>query len=207
MTVVTTLPVDITFGKVVGRYVVAAPDTGDADRLPNATAVSGTVAFMPKLASSKSTAGETTIVFRRRFDAKLDAAGQLVHPDAVLDANDIAPAADVGVWLPSGVYGVTYAFADGLTIAPHDILVTDAHDDDSPLVLPDALPPGGPILTASQYAELSARIDTVAMDTPPGGVMYSATVERPTARTDIMVIFTGPDPGSNSINGLDVWLG
>ena len=39
-----------------------------------------------------------------------------------------------------------------------------------------------------------------------GIVMYTTGTTRPTARTDIMVIFTGADPGAAALEG-DLWLG
>lgn len=42
---------------------------------------------------------------------------------------------------------------------------------------------------------------------PAGTVAHTATTARPTARTDIMVIFTGPtDPGAEALEG-DLWVG
>ena len=42
---------------------------------------------------------------------------------------------------------------------------------------------------------------------PAGSVAHTATTTRPTARTDIMVIFTGPtDPGAAALEG-DLWVG
>ena len=42
---------------------------------------------------------------------------------------------------------------------------------------------------------------------PAGAVAHTAATTRPTARTDIMVIFTGPtDPGAAALEG-DLWLG
>lgn len=44
-------------------------------------------------------------------------------------------------------------------------------------------------------------------DLPGGAVVWTASTTRPTARTDVMVIFTGgTDPGSNALEG-DLWLG
>lgn len=41
-------------------------------------------------------------------------------------------------------------------------------------------------------------------DLPAGSTLYTSGTTRPTARTDIMVIFTGADPGSNALTG-DIW--
>jgi len=39
---------------------------------------------------------------------------------------------------------------------------------------------------------------------PAGSVLYTATTSRPTSRTDVMVIFTGADPGSAALDN-DMW--
>lgn len=58
-------------------------------------------------------------------------------------------------------------------------------------------------------AQVGARPDTwtpAIADLPADSVIRSSTTTRPTARTDIMVIFTGADPGNNALAG-DLWLG
>lgn len=48
---------------------------------------------------------------------------------------------------------------------------------------------------------------TVTFDgLPAGSVIFSTTTTRPSARTDLMCIFTGADPGSNALAG-DQWIG
>lgn len=48
---------------------------------------------------------------------------------------------------------------------------------------------------------------TPTVETMPAGfAMITSSTTRPTARTDIPVIFTGADPGANKLVG-DVWLG
>ena len=43
-------------------------------------------------------------------------------------------------------------------IPPHDIDVTTGHTEAAPLDLTTAMPPGGPVLTPSEYAELNGRL-------------------------------------------------
>ena len=43
-------------------------------------------------------------------------------------------------------------------------------------------------------------------DLPADSVVTSSTTARPTARTDIMVIFTGPDDPSANMLADDIWL-
>lgn len=50
-----------------------------------------------------------------------------------------------------------------------------------------------------------AGMTTIA-DLPAGSMLYTSGLTRPTARTDILVIFTGADPGSAALDG-DLWMG
>lgn len=47
----------------------------------------------------------------------------------------------------------------------------------------------------------SPTLDTI----PAGSVLFTAGTTRPTARSDVMVFFTGSDPGTAALNG-DFWL-
>lgn len=80
-----------------------------------------------------------------------------------------------GVWLVTGTYRVDYMTVTGgtLGLAAHDIVVTDAHTESSPLDLVVAAPPGGQVLAASQFAALSARIDQLG----DGGGSSAAVIE------------------------------
>ena len=63
---------------------------------------------------------------------------------------------------------------------------------------------------ADELALSAAQITTGLLGlerAPAGTVAHTATTTRPTARTDIMVIFTGPtDPGAAALEG-DLWVG
>lgn len=186
------LPQSLTYGQVVGQFIRAVGDTtADPDRLPNPVAAVGGVTFTPYLSNVKAVSDQNPVtVTKTEILCSLDADGYLIDETGVR-----------GVWLVTGDYAVTYDL-EGVILPKHDIVVTVDHTS-TPLDLTDAMPPGGPILSASEYAELSARVDSMP---PSGSVMFSDTIERPTARADIMVLFTGPDPGLNALDG-DRWFG
>jgi len=56
---------------------------------------------------------------------------------------------------------------------------------------------------AAGNVTVAAGAPTLA-NLPAGSVLYTATTTRPTSRTDIMVIFTGADPGSAALDN-DMW--
>jgi hypothetical protein len=148
----TSIPTEVTYGKVIGRYILAVGDTSDPDSLPNAVPPVGYVTFTPALPNFKAEATEPTLVAPFRVRCLLDANGNLIDPDGSL-----------GVWLIAGIYKVNYTFQN-VEIASHVIEVTAEHDDLNPLDLVSAIPPGGPVLSVSEYTELSARIDAFSSD-------------------------------------------
>lgn len=153
----TTMPPEITYGHVTGRFIAAWTDGPDGDRLPDPRPLEGlTVKITPKVQVRRLAGASPVLVATMPVTCKVDADGVLI------DEQDTP-----GVWLVTGVYGVTYAHP-AVTIPAHDIEVTDAHTEGAPLDLVTAMPPGGPVLTASQYAELSARIDGIVVEA--GGV-------------------------------------
>ena len=149
-----TLPETLQYGKVVGRFVLAVADAPeDPDALPNAAPAVGTISFTSMNPLTKETAATPpTTVVRSVISAAIDNNGYLYNPKD--------PTGPRGIWLVAGPYKVAYALNTG-AIAGHSILVLPTHNDANPLDLINALPPGGPILTASQYAEVSARIDAL----------------------------------------------
>ena len=56
---------------------------------------------------------------------------------------------------------------------------------------------------AAGNVTVAAGAPTLA-NLPAGSVLYTATTTRPTSRTDVMVIFTGADPGSAALDN-DMW--
>ena len=145
----TDLPPEVTYGYVSDRIILAVGDGPDASSKPDAVAASGLITFIPAkkvVAIGGATPGR---VLPQVVRASLDDEGYLV---------DLAGGR--GVWLVAGAYTVKYTLSD-LELPPHEIVVTEEHTEDSPLHLSLAMPPGGPVLTPSQYAALAARIDSL----------------------------------------------
>lgn len=145
----TVLPVEIPFGKVVGRFLLAVADASDPDRLPDAKAPTGSITFTPITPNFKTGSPDVATVVRVPIRCALDGDGNLIDPER-----------SPGVWLVVGQYRVTYSLAD-VSINGHVIDVAESHTDASPLDLTNALPPSGPSLTITQYAELSARLESM----------------------------------------------
>ncbi len=151
-----TMPTDVTYGKVTGRFLTAVGDGPDGDTLPDAAVPTGlTVKFTPKAGVFKTTSPSVTVV-PKPITCTLDTDGNLLDPQNVF-----------GVWLIAGLYSVTYAGASDFTLSGHEVEVTTAHTALSPLDLTVAMPPGV-ILTPTQYTELNGRI-TVLEESPGGG--------------------------------------
>lgn len=150
-----TLPTDLNYGYVTARLLLAVADTtADPDRLPDAVAASGTVMFTPKQQRTRTSDPAPALVLAQTVICGLDDHGYLLDPTG-----------EVGVWLVTGIYGVSYRFA-AATIPQHDIEVTAEHTEELPLHLSHSVPPGGTALNPSEFAALSARIDSI---TGPGG--------------------------------------
>lgn len=146
----TTMPAEIAYGHVTGRFIAAWTDGPDAGRLPDPRPLEGlTVKITPKVQARRLAGAAPVLVATMPVTCKVDADGRLIDAEK-----------EPGVWLVTGVYEVKYTHGS-VVIPAHDIEVTDAHTEDTPLDLVTAQPPGGPVLTASQYAELSARIDAL----------------------------------------------
>lgn len=156
-----TLPESIQYGKVVGRFILAVADASDADRTPDAIPATGNIVFTPAITNSKILTPDPVTVVRTPIRCTLNALGELVDPELAL-----------GVWLIEGVYKVTYSLAN-VTIASHDIQVLTTHTDENPLDLTNAIPPAGPPLTPTQYAELVAMIEALPTGGGGGGAVSS----------------------------------
>lgn len=176
------LPDTLTYGKVIGRFVLAVADVPeDPDALPNAVPAVGTISFTSMNPLTKATAATPpTTVVRSVIPAAIDNNGYLYNPKD--------PEGPRGIWLVAGPYKVAYSLNTG-AIAGHDILVLPEHDDETPLDLISALPPGGPVLSVSQYAELSARVDTLEAD--GGTTDHNALSNRELADQHPMTAITG----------------
>ena len=152
------LPAELAYGKVVARLILAVADTPDAGRLPNAQPAVGTVTFTPANVIVKTALPEPATVVKKPIVCGIDANGFLIDPERAL-----------GVWLVVGVYDVSYRITDA-SVPSHSIEVLVGNDDSAPIDLTTAMPPGGPILSASEYAELDARLTVVEGGGGGGGV-------------------------------------
>jgi hypothetical protein len=143
----TVMPAEITYGHVTGRIILAVGDGPDADRIPDATPAAGTtVKITPKTQTVRLSGTDPVLIAKQPVTCQVDADGRLVDAQG-----------SPGVWLVTGVYSVAYS-SPSASIPGHDIEVTTAHTEAAPLNLVTAMPPGGPVLTASEYAEVTARL-------------------------------------------------
>lgn len=171
----TTMPAEITYGHVTGRFIAAWTDGPDAGRMPDPRPLEGlTVKITPKVQVRRLAGASPVLVATMPVTCKVDDDGRLIDDQG-----------NPGVWLVTGVYGVSYTHP-AVAIRAHDIEVTDAHTEGAPLDLVTAMPPGGPVLTASQYAELSARID--ALGSGGGGTGGTGAVSSVNGKTGTVVL-------------------
>lgn len=171
----TAMPAEITYGHVTGRFIAAWTDGPDTGRMPDPRPLEGlTVKITPKVQVRRLAGASPVLVATMPVTCKVDDDGRLIDDQG-----------NLGVWLVTGVYNVTYAHPS-VAIRAHDIEVTDAHTEGAPLDLVTAMPPGGPVLTASQYAELSARID--ALGSGGGGTGGTGAVSSVNGKTGTVVL-------------------
>lgn len=169
------MPAEITYGHVTGRFIAAWTDGPDAGRMPDPRPLEGlTVKITPKVQVRRLAGASPVLVATMPVTCKVDDDGRLIDDQG-----------NPGVWLVTGVYGVSYTHP-AVAIRAHDIEVTDAHTEGAPLDLVTAMPPGGPVLTASQYAELSARID--ALGSGGGGTGGTGAVSSVNGKTGTVVL-------------------
>lgn len=142
-----TPPPDLTYGYVDGRIILAIGDRSDAGRMPDPVPADGmTVTFTPANTILKVASPTPATVIKQPIVCTVDANGYLVDGQSAR-----------GVWLVTGTYKVTYSNQRAI-IPSHDIEVTTGHTDVAPLDLTTAMPPGGPVLAPSEYAELNGRL-------------------------------------------------
>ena len=157
-----TPPPDLTYGYVDGRIILAIGDRSDAGRMPDPVPADGmTVTFTPANTILKVASPTPATVIKQPIVCTVDANGYLVDGQGAR-----------GVWLVTGTYKVTYSHSRAI-IPPHDIEVTTGHTEAAPLDLTTAMPPGGPVLTPSEYAELNGRL-TILEAAPPGVTDHGA---------------------------------
>ena len=156
-------PPDLTYGYVDGRIILAIGDRSDAGRMPDPIPAEGlTVTLTPANTILKVTSPTPATVIKQPIVCGVDANGYLVDGQGAR-----------GVWLVAGVYKVTYSHPRAM-IPSHDIDVTTGHTEAAPLDLTTAMPPGGPVLTPSEYAELNGRITILEAGGGGGGVTAHA---------------------------------
>lgn len=156
-------PPDLTYGYVDGRIILAIGDRSDAGRMPDPIPAEGlTVTLTPANTILKVTSPTPATVIKQPIVCGVDANGYLVDGQGAR-----------GVWLVAGVYKVTYSHPRAM-IPSHDIDVTTGHTEAAPLDLTTAMPPGGPVLAPSEYAELNGRITILEAGGGGGGVTAHA---------------------------------
>ena len=153
-----TPPPDLTYGYVDGRIILAIGDRSDAGRMPDPVPADGmTVTLTPANTILKVASPTPATVVKQPIPCGVDANGYLIDGQAAR-----------GVWLVTGTYKVTY-FHPRAMIPSHDIEVTTGHTEAAPLDLTTAMPPGGPVLTPSEYAELNGRLTILEAGGGGGG--------------------------------------
>lgn len=187
----TTAPAELTYGYVDGRFILIVGDTSDAGRMPDPVPATDTaVQITPKQPLIRVTGADPTTVVKQPITCTLDKDGRLLDPEG-----------ERGVWLVTGAYTVTYR-SPKATIPSHDIEVTAEHTESSPLYLTRAIPPGGPVLTPTQYAELSARIDGIVVDAAGVSSVNGATGEVVLDAEDVGALPSTYTPPAQSWTGI-----
>ena len=184
-----TPPPDLTYGYVDGRIILAIGDRSDAGRMPDPVPADGmTVTLTPANTILKVASPTPATVVKQPIPCGVDANGSLIDRQAAR-----------GVWLVTGTYKVTYSHPRA-TIPSHDIEVTTGHTEAAPLDLTTAMPPGGPVLTPSEYAELSARIDAMGEDVLEQALALAQTSAQQAAgsRRDLVPVATKCHPPADA---------
>ena len=146
----TVLPPEMTYGRVVGRWLFAIADTAaDPDERPDAQVPTGTVTFTrldPNTTMLDTLQNDGTYVgiTRKAVTAKLNAEGELA----------LEHSASRGVLLITGHYNVSASIAE-VTWPSFDIEVTTAHTNESPLDLITWTP-----ITATPTIQIVTSIET-----------------------------------------------
>ena len=175
-----TPPPDLTYGYVDGRIILAIGDRSDAGRMPDPVpADDTTVTLTPANTILKVTTPTPATVIKQPIVCAVDANGYLVDGQGAR-----------GVWLVTGTYKVTYSHSRAI-IPSHDIEVTTGHTEAAPLDLTTAMPPGGPVLAPSEYAELNGRLAILKADARPQQPW--AATSRPATGPTIVTYYPTPN--------------
>ena len=130
-----TLPAEMTYGRVVGRWILAVADTpNDPDDLPEAQIPSGTVSFTR--INTYSVRPDTTQADGTYVGILKQNVSTILGSDGELR---LSPTAPPGVWLVTGFYKVN-ATISGMQWPSFDIEVTTEHTQENPLDLIHATP-------------------------------------------------------------------
>lgn len=143
----TTMPSDLSHGKVIGRFILAVADGSDVDRLPDARPATGKITFSSVNPIIKALVPEPTTVGRGVYTFQLDQDGWLVDDRGMR-----------GIWLVAGAYKVAYNL-DGINIGSHTINVVPENSEFDPLDLYYEIPSTGSYPSKSEYVLLNERID------------------------------------------------
>jgi hypothetical protein len=118
------LPTSLSYGFVVGRYLLAVADTTrDADRLPDPQPASGSIRLTPVATAIRTAVDGSPVIVPQRVTASIDAEGYLVDPTG-----------ERGVWLVTGAYDVTFSLG-AVALPPFRIYVHPEHTPEAPLDL------------------------------------------------------------------------
>lgn len=150
------LPVNLTYGQVGGRFLLAVMDKGDTGREPDGQAASGKIRFTPApghVINATSTPAPTFVV-PRTIECSLDSDGYLIDGQSARD-----------VWLVAGdnpnttptnwTYKVTFDLV-GVTIPPFDLLVQGGVRKDLALAAPQPSTPGTTVVV-SESSRIAAE--------------------------------------------------
>lgn len=152
-----TLPANISYGTVVGQYIASVGDGSDADKLPDALPMSGTVTFVAsasRLLDISAVPNPVTII-KTQVTCQLDSEGYLCSPytslTSPLSRGVMLVATDNENLNPTGwTWQVLYNLRDPLgqpvAMASHSILVPSNQTIDLATVTPVADSGGTPIL-------------------------------------------------------------
>ena len=154
-----TLPVEMTYGRVVGRWILAVADTpADEDELPEAQIPTGNVIFTR--INTYSIRPDTTQndgthvgILKQNISTVLGADGEL----------RLSPTAPPGVWLVTGYYRIN-ATISGTQWPSFDIEVTTEHTQENPLDLIHHTPiTASPTVTILPSMETAERAEAAAL--------------------------------------------
>jgi len=180
------LPTSVSVGTITGT-LKSLEQIPASDAAPDSQPITGNVIFTASPKSMLDSADDVILV-PKPIVVALDVNGHFSTQLAATNDTDLNPT--------NWTYMVSFELVGGYVLDPFAIEVLAGLTRD----LADVAP-----VPDSEGVFYVSRPVTEA-DLPPGSVMYSGTTTRPTARTDIMVIFTSvADPSANALVG-DRWF-